>query len=111
MIFPFRLVPTPQDKAPPGAVTLPSPAFRTARAYPRPEGLSRLGIKNDLHAASHTAEPTRTARRVGSYAQLQAIVQSRRAHGEQPGGQTAPGRGQRCMVEFAGQQLATPRSI
>ena len=56
---------------------------------------------------------TRAAR--NRQARLRTNVQSRRAHGEQPGGQAATQRGEPCVVEFAGtivgEQLATLRSI
>src|SRR5208337_1808214 len=53
----FRVMLSLEDKAPPEAVTLVNPAFRTARARPAPAGLPRLGRKNDLHAAALATAP------------------------------------------------------
>jgi hypothetical protein len=70
----FRVVLSLEDKAPPEAVTVFNPAFPTARARSRPAGLPRLGRKNDLHAASHAVEPTRTPRQSAICAQRTAMA-------------------------------------
>ena len=65
MIFPPAWRFTVEDVAPPETVTPATLPAELRRLGSRPAGLPQLGTKNDLHAASHAGEPTRTPPRVG----------------------------------------------
>jgi hypothetical protein len=65
MIFPPAWRFTVEDVAPPEAVTPATLPAELRGLGSRPAGLPQLGRKNDLHAASHVGEPTRTPPRVG----------------------------------------------
>jgi hypothetical protein len=60
MIFPPAWRFTVEDVAPPEAVTPATLPAELRGLGSRPADLPQMGRKNDLHAASHAGEPTRT---------------------------------------------------